>query len=140
MLPLQDQLYLHLYCYLVLVPGMLLSYLPSDNVDDPSFQDASTARDNEFLNNINGLLDDPEYTLQWDTQPSTSQASSSCVLRQSSRNYFLLLNLPARPKRVLADSKQHRSNSQHFRTSCKAELQRNPQLQVRHFMYFDCHH
>ncbi|KAF9468566.1 proteasome complex subunit Rpn13 ubiquitin receptor-domain-containing protein [Collybia nuda] len=45
-------------------------------------QDANSARDTEFVNNLNGLLEDPEYTLQWGTQPGTStsaEASSSSL-------------------------------------------------------------
>ncbi|KAF5338990.1 hypothetical protein D9611_008759 [Ephemerocybe angulata] len=46
-------------------------------------QDASSARDDEFANNVNGVLQDPEHPLQWGTSGSSSssappaQASSS---------------------------------------------------------------
>ncbi|KAJ7505428.1 adhesion regulating molecule [Mycena galericulata] len=43
-------------------------------------QDASAARDDEFVTNVNGLLEDPEYSLVWNTASSSasqSQASTS---------------------------------------------------------------
>jgi len=39
-------------------------------------QDASSARDDEFVNNLNGLLEDPEYEIQW-SSPSASQTQAS---------------------------------------------------------------
>ncbi|RDB17911.1 hypothetical protein Hypma_000888 [Hypsizygus marmoreus] len=40
-------------------------------------QDASSARDDEFVNNLNGLLEDPEYTLTWNPPSGTSQPEAS---------------------------------------------------------------
>lgn len=39
-------------------------------------QDASSARDEEFVTNLNGLLEDPEFQTQWSTPP-TSQPQAS---------------------------------------------------------------
>jgi len=55
-------------------------------------QDASSDRDEEFVINVNGLLEDPEYTMSWNTsaegnsQPeaSTSAQASSYVYSSSS--------------------------------------------------------
>jgi len=64
----------------------VLKFSSSDQRHFFWMQDESSARDEEFVNNVNGLLDDPEYEPVWDTpavetsqtQPSTSaQASSS---------------------------------------------------------------
>ncbi|KAG6917461.1 hypothetical protein DXG01_002438 [Tephrocybe rancida] len=56
-------------------------YVLKFSSSDQRHFDASSARDDEFVDNTNGLLDDPEYTLQWGAsqQPeaSTSAASSS---------------------------------------------------------------
>ncbi|KIM43390.1 hypothetical protein M413DRAFT_444214 [Hebeloma cylindrosporum] len=48
-------------------------------------QDASTARDEEFTSNVNGLLQDPEYDLQWNVPISSAahpQASTSAAASQ----------------------------------------------------------
>ncbi|XP_006462710.1 hypothetical protein AGABI2DRAFT_193814 [Agaricus bisporus var. bisporus H97] len=40
-------------------------------------QDASSARDEEFVNNLNGLLEDPEYQVQWSSNSSTTTQSQA---------------------------------------------------------------
>ncbi|KAG5648281.1 hypothetical protein DXG03_004851 [Asterophora parasitica] len=56
----------------------VLKFSSSDQRHFFWLQDASSARDEEFVNNVNGLLDDPEYTLEWGTpQASTSAQGSS---------------------------------------------------------------
>jgi len=48
-------------------------------------QDASPARDEEFVANLNGLLEDPEYRLVWNPSPAAPQpqASTSASTSQS---------------------------------------------------------
>ncbi|KAJ7601011.1 adhesion regulating molecule [Mycena floridula] len=50
-------------------------------------QDASSARDEEFARNLDGLLQDPEYSLVWGSETSaastSNQAASSCVTSQT---------------------------------------------------------
>ncbi|PAV16909.1 adhesion regulating molecule [Pyrrhoderma noxium] len=73
----------------------LLKFLSSNGKHFFWFQDASSARDEEFANNVNALLEDPERQLSWNT-PSTStsvpQASSSS--QQSSSQQRAPSNLP----------------------------------------------
>ncbi len=40
-------------------------------------QDASSARDEDFVNNLNGLLEDPDYNVQWTTPSSQPETSAS---------------------------------------------------------------
>ncbi|KAG9227517.1 hypothetical protein CCMSSC00406_0000837 [Pleurotus cornucopiae] len=42
-------------------------------------QDASDERDAKFVENLNGLLQDPEHTLDWSSDASSAQASTSQV-------------------------------------------------------------
>ncbi|KAJ7758514.1 adhesion regulating molecule [Mycena maculata] len=47
-------------------------------------QDASSARDDEFVNNVNGLLEDPEYRPVWTTQPQASTSAQAAHATGSS--------------------------------------------------------
>ncbi|KAG6866298.1 hypothetical protein C0991_006394 [Blastosporella zonata] len=65
-------------------PGRVyvLKFSSSDQRHFFWMQDASSARDDEFVANTNGLLDDPDYALQWGTsqeqqQPEASTSASS---------------------------------------------------------------
>ncbi|KXN88213.1 hypothetical protein AN958_07672 [Leucoagaricus sp. SymC.cos] len=58
----------------------VLKFSSSNRRDFFWMQDASSARDDEFVNNLNGLLEDPDYEVQWSTSStSQTQASSSSV-------------------------------------------------------------
>lgn len=46
-------------------------------------QDASSARDAEFVENVNGLLQDPEHELVWNTSSSQPEASTSTAATAS---------------------------------------------------------
>ncbi|TFK73569.1 adhesion regulating molecule [Pluteus cervinus] len=60
-------------------------------------QDASSTRDEEFANNLNGLLQDPEYFLQWNTNISSSQAQASTSGSASSSSAPIPSN-PSNPR------------------------------------------
>ncbi|KAF7365328.1 Adhesion regulating molecule [Mycena venus] len=76
-------------------------------------QDASTARDDEFVANINRLLEDPESNLVWNTASATSQPQAStstqaapAAASSSSRSSQALLagsSRPAAPELSLTD-------------------------------------
>ncbi|KAF5389238.1 hypothetical protein D9757_003480 [Collybiopsis confluens] len=57
----------------------VLKFSSSDQRHFFWMQDASSARDEEFVNNVNGYLMDSDFEASWDAQPeaSTSTASSS---------------------------------------------------------------
>ncbi|KAG6844254.1 hypothetical protein H0H87_008426 [Tephrocybe sp. NHM501043] len=55
----------------------VLKFSSSDQRHFFWMQDASSARDDEFVTNTNGLLDDPDYTLQWGTSQEQPEASTS---------------------------------------------------------------
>jgi hypothetical protein len=57
-------------------------------------QDASVTRDEEFANNVNGLLQDPEYNPVWSASASTSQPRASTSQAQSLP--FVLLSFKLR--------------------------------------------
>ena len=61
-------------------------------------QDGSPDRDVEFATNVNGLLQDPDYDLQWNaptTSTTASQASTStAAVPQASSYVVFLLVLP----------------------------------------------
>ncbi|PFH53947.1 hypothetical protein AMATHDRAFT_136103 [Amanita thiersii Skay4041] len=50
-------------------------------------QDASSARDEEFANNLNGMLQDPDYRLVWNTNLSNSQPQASTSARPQASSY-----------------------------------------------------
>ena len=58
-------------------------------------QDASSARDEEFANNVNGLLQDPEYNPVWNTNASasTSQPGVSTSQAQPLSFVYILFEL-----------------------------------------------
>jgi len=75
-----------LYSGSVLDAGRVFPILLQDKDNNGSihYQDASTARDVEFAENLNGLLQDPEYDMRWNIpiastgpQASTSTAGGS---------------------------------------------------------------
>ncbi|KAG5351678.1 hypothetical protein C0989_005271 [Termitomyces sp. Mn162] len=47
-------------------------------------QDATSARDEEFVTNLNGYLDDPDYVPQWGTSQQQPQASTSVAAASTS--------------------------------------------------------
>ncbi|KAF5360659.1 hypothetical protein D9756_004757 [Leucocoprinus leucothites] len=59
-------------------PGRVyvLKFSSSNRRDFFWLQDASSARDDEFVRNLNGLLEDPDYEVQWSSS-STSQIQTS---------------------------------------------------------------
>ncbi|KAF8073815.1 proteasome complex subunit Rpn13 ubiquitin receptor-domain-containing protein [Lyophyllum atratum] len=65
-------------------PGRV--YVLKFSSSDQRHFDASSDRDEEFVNNVNGLLDDPEYTLQWGstTSATSEQQASTSTLGSSS--------------------------------------------------------
>ncbi|KAF5382606.1 hypothetical protein D9615_002960 [Tricholomella constricta] len=66
----------------------VLKFSSSDQRHFFWMQDASSARDDEFVDNVNGLLDDPEYTLQWGTTSTQPQASTSAQASSSAPPAF----------------------------------------------------
>ncbi|KAG6850277.1 hypothetical protein H0H93_015534 [Arthromyces matolae] len=60
----------------------VLKFSSSDQRHFFWMQDASSARDEEFVNNLNGYLDDPDYIPQWGTFPQP-QASTSAAAASS---------------------------------------------------------
>ncbi|KAK7048255.1 adhesion regulating molecule [Favolaschia claudopus] len=65
-------------------------------------QDASTARDEEFVNNINKLLEDPEADLIWNTAASTSQPQASTSTQATSSTAPISSTAPLIPPEQLA--------------------------------------
>ncbi|KAH9480471.1 26S proteasome regulatory subunit RPN13 [Psilocybe cubensis] len=69
-------------------------------------QDASFARDTEFANNVNGLLQDPEYELRWGTsnapQASTSSAPAQPAASSSTSATSSNTNFQATPEQLAA--------------------------------------
>jgi hypothetical protein len=47
-------------------------------------QDASSDRDEEFVANVNGLLEDPEYTMTWNTSAGGSSQPEASTSGQAS--------------------------------------------------------
>ncbi|KAF8631798.1 hypothetical protein AX17_005013 [Amanita inopinata Kibby_2008] len=67
-------------------------------------QDASVVRDEEFVNNLNGLLQDPDYRLVWNTisSRSTQPAASSSQARVSPPSRIVPSNVRAGPEQLAA--------------------------------------
>ncbi|KAF8895409.1 proteasome complex subunit Rpn13 ubiquitin receptor-domain-containing protein [Infundibulicybe gibba] len=63
-------------------------------------QDASSARDAEFVNNINGLLEDPDYTPVWNTNASESSQASGSAQASSSRSVPTASDYQATPEQL----------------------------------------
>ncbi|KAF9014574.1 adhesion regulating molecule [Hymenopellis radicata] len=63
----------------------VLKFSSSDQRHFFWMQDASSARDDEFVSNLNGYLEDPEFTPNW---PSTSSAGPSTSAQGASSSNF----------------------------------------------------
>jgi len=66
-------------------------------------QDASSDRDEEFVINVNGLLEDPEYTMSWNTSAEGSpqpEASTSAQASSSTQAASGTSNFQATPEQI----------------------------------------
>ena len=62
----------------VLDAGRFLdSFYHTPAVTPPSPQDASSSRDEEFVNNVNALMQDAEAELSWSTATTTEPVAST---------------------------------------------------------------
>ncbi|TFK40600.1 proteasome complex subunit Rpn13 ubiquitin receptor-domain-containing protein [Crucibulum laeve] len=65
-------------------------------------QDASSTRDQEFADNVNGLLQDPEYELVWNTAASSFQPQASSSTQGASSHRSSGSNFQATPEQLAA--------------------------------------
>jgi 26S proteasome regulatory subunit N13 len=64
-------------CLLVLAASAIFTYSTNQLVLIVVYQDASSSRDSEFIENLNGLLQDPDYDLRWTIPITSAQPAAS---------------------------------------------------------------